>query len=130
MTPPPHEMMAMRCVRLNAVVGNSPLNLDESPSGLGNVMRTFDAISRARALLFRKLANVSDHVTWLNVVLNLDEFSEMAWLDLGDGYLKKCSKRRYEMFFGFRKSSFGRRRSCGVGYKLQIILVVSSAASN
>jgi hypothetical protein len=33
--------------------------------------------------------------------------------------LKRGSKRRSEMFFGFRKSSFGRRRSCGVGHKFE-----------
>ena len=44
-----------------AAVGNSPLNLDESPTGLGATLSSFEAISRA--LLFQKFANVSDHVT-------------------------------------------------------------------
>ncbi len=31
--------------------------------------------------------------------------------------VSKTFPHRSEMFFGFRKSSFGRRRSCGVGHK-------------
>jgi hypothetical protein len=45
---------------LIAAVGNSPLILDESSDhGIGQRYPHFDAIS----VLFRKLANVSDHVT-------------------------------------------------------------------
>jgi hypothetical protein len=39
-------------------------------------------------------------------------------LDFGDGYVKMCSNRLTDIFFGSRKSSFGRRRSGGVGHKV------------
>jgi hypothetical protein len=52
------------------------------------------------------------------------EMSELPTADLGTRFgirsLEKCSNRRSEIFFGFRKSSFGRRRSCGVGHNLVV----------
>ncbi len=69
------------------VVGNSPLNLDESPTGLGDVILILMQSPPARvALLFRKLVPLGEQSlvhdsrkgSWTSdaLVLQEDEFSE------------------------------------------------------